>query len=289
MKYFVIVLLIFGFEAAQQTDWEKWFRAEKHQETLRKQMSFAQSEARFLVVSNIFGGIKITGTKSETVDFEVLKTIEANGKAELEKGKERITIRFEQVGDTIFAYPDADFLCNRSRPCDCQKLDHKVDFSYQFDFEIKVPMKTDLHLSTINEGNIVVKNVAGKLDLSNINGSIEMTEVSNTTKAHTINGKITAQYTQNPPSESSFKALNEDITIRFKPELSAKCHFKSMNGDLFTDFDVAEHLSGEIRQSEKQNGKAVYKIEKRNGIRIGKGETEYAFETLNGNVYLKKQ
>jgi hypothetical protein len=63
-----------------------------------------------------------------------------------------------------------------------------------------------------------------------------------------------------------------------------------MNGEFFTDFPDAELLppSTTIKQ-EKNDGKTVYKINKTTSVRFGKGGKTFKLETLNGNVYIKKQ
>ena len=103
---------------------------------------------------------------------------------------------------------------------------------------------------------------------------------------HCINGDVTVSYAQNPNSDSKYYALNGDMNISYQNGLSANVSFKSMNGDLFTDFDIERQYSDSKRSTGK--GKAKFKYEAKPILQIGEGNVALDFETLNGNVYIKK-
>ena len=60
------------------------------------------------------------------------------------------------------------------------------------DLEILVPRRTNLELSTVNDGDIRVEGVDGELEIGNVNGAITLTAVGGSVVAHTVNGKVTA-------------------------------------------------------------------------------------------------
>ena len=108
-------------------------------------------------------------------------------------------------------------------------------------------------------------------------------------KPGTINGKLNVRYAVNPPAASTYHTINGDITVYYKTNLDAELFFKSMNGNYYTDFDNAEPISSTVIKNAdtKENG-TVYKISKNAGVKIGNGGKQFHFETLNGNVYIKK-
>ena len=59
-----------------------------------------------------------------------------------------------------------------------------------------------------------------------------------------------------------------------------------MNGELFTDFDIDDQFTQTKRSSD--TNKAKFKFEAKPILQIGKGDVALDFETLNGNVYIKK-
>jgi hypothetical protein len=63
-----------------------------------------------------------------------------------------------------------------------------------------------------------------------------------------------------------------------------------MNGDFFTDFPQVELLPAAVTKVREKNGNGtVYKLNTITAVRFGKGGKTFKFETLNGNVYIKKQ
>lgn len=63
-----------------------------------------------------------------------------------------------------------------------------------------------------------------------------------------------------------------------------------MNGDFYTDFPGAELLPASVTKVQEKKGEGmVYKLNATTAVRFGKGGRIFKFETLNGNVYIKKQ
>ena len=148
----------------------------------------------------------------------------------------------------------------------------------------------NLHISTVNDGVILVNNVTGIIHVNNVNGEISIKNANNTTYAHTVNGDVNVNYTGNPIEESSYYTINGDIHISYQPDLSADLQFKSMHGDFYTDFPGAALLPPSVTiKQEKKDGSIVYKLNAYTTVRFGKGGRNFKFETLNGNVYIKKQ
>lgn len=148
----------------------------------------------------------------------------------------------------------------------------------------------NLAVSTVNDGNIHVSDVTGVLDLSNVNGSITVTGAKGITDAHTVNGNVTVSYVSVPPDASSYNTVNGDLTVTYPSGFSADLEFKSLNGNFYTNFDGVETLPFKVEKSgEKNEGGTVYKLDKNSNFRFGKGGKLFRFETLNGNVYIKKQ
>ena len=61
---------------------------------------------------------------------------------------------------------------------------------------------------------------------------------------------------------------------------------ESFNGSFYTNIEDLENLPNKVIKSNRGDG-VQYKISG-NQFRIGKGGPLLAFETFNGNVYLKK-
>lgn len=243
-----------------------------------------------LFIYNIDGFIKVKGYVGNKVLLEMDETLSADDNNTLETAKKEFKLGFEQKGDSIIAYIAEPFDSRPHRNCYYYDDHHKIDYHYRVDFTVKVPFVINLHLSTVNDGIITVNDVNGTLHVNNVNAGITLTNAKGTTYANTVNGDIVVNYLTNPPDQSSYYTINGNIHVSYQPDLSADLQFKSMNGDFFTDFPNTEILPGAIAQKqEKKDGETVYKINKTTTVRFGKGGKIFKFETLNGNVYIKKQ
>jgi hypothetical protein len=243
-----------------------------------------------MFIYNISGFIKVEGYAGNKVLLEMDKTITADDEKTLETGKKEFRLAFDQKADTIMAYiaepydsrPHRNWQYNDDRP--------EIEYQYSVDFTVKVPFGMNLHISTVNDGIISVNNVSGALHVNNVNEEISIKNAKGTTFAHTVNGDVSVSYLTNPPEESSYYTINGNIRISYQPGLSADLHFKSMNGDFYTDFPDAILLPASVAKvKEKKGDGLVYKLNATTAVRFGKGGKTFKFETLNGNVYIKKQ
>jgi hypothetical protein len=76
--------------------------------------------------------------------------------------------------------------------------------------------------------------------------------------------------------------------VYLRSGLSADLLFKTMNGQIFTDFDVTARATP-TAAVEQQNGRYVYRSNRMTGGRVGQGGPELSFNTLNGNIRLHRE
>ncbi len=244
----------------------------------------------FLFIYNISGFIKVEGYAGNKVLLEMDKTISDDDDKQLETGKKEFKLAFDQKLDTVMAYIAAPYDSRPSTNRRHGENDRNIEYNYKVNFTVKVPYGINLHISTVNDGIITVENVSGTLNISNVNEGISVKNAKGTTIAHTVNGNVSINYLSNPPEASSYHTINGDIRVSYQPDFSADLTFKSMHGDFFTDFTEAKMLPTTTTKFQDLKGhEAVYKLNTITTVRFGKGGKTFKFETLNGNVYIKKQ
>ncbi len=248
------------------------------------------ASASVLTIYNVWGSIKVEGYAGDKVLMEIDKTISGKTSDIVEQGKQEFKLAFEQTSDTMMAYIAEPY---DSRPHEWRYNNwnnNHIEYKYTLEFTIKVPYSMNLHVSTVNEGDVVVENVTGALSVHNVNGPITITNAKGTTDAHTINGNLTVNYLSVPPESSSYYTLNGKLEVTYPANLSADLEFKSMNGGFYTDFPDFEVLPTRITKNvQKKDGGTIYKLNKDTALRFGSGGRTFKFETLNGNIYIKKQ
>ena len=143
-----------------------------------------------LEVDNVHGCIHVTGYNGNEIQMVAEKTIHAESTERLDAAKREVKLDVSRSGDTLTLFVDGPFRCHcedgRSGIHDHGHRGYRVTF----DFEIKVPTATFLRLGTVNNGDIRVENTTGDFDIGNVNGGIEMTEVSGSGLVHTVNGRL---------------------------------------------------------------------------------------------------
>ena len=270
-----------------------WCSAQKEvfKETLTKEVAFTTVSAdNTLVLRNVFGPISVEGYNGNTIKLEVDKEISADTAEELEVGKAELTLKVVEQDNRIIIHPDAPYMQYDEKGLRfnwCNNYEEPV-YEHRLGFTVKVPRGININVSTVNDGDIYIGNTRGKfIKVNNVNGGIDLENVIGKTNLHCINGGVNVSYASNPEASSRYYSLNGDINISYQEPLSADVSFKSMNGELFTDFTIAKQY---VRTSKNQAGKrkAKFKYESTPIVQIGNGGIELDFETLNGNVFIKK-
>lgn len=261
--------------------------AQEHKETIAKEITLPESKNAVLVVENIFGNIEVEGYSGKNIIFEIKSEFKAGSEKELSEAMEKVFLAFETRSDTVDVFPDGLCGCHRNKYNNNNWK--QCDFKFRYDFKIKVPESVNINVSTINDGEVKIRNISGEVVARNINGGIIVDEISGMANIHTINGNVDVRYSGNPNQDSKYYSLNGDVNVYYFPELSADLSFKSFQGDMFTNFNIAEKLPPLIVQSKSKNNKSTtYRIENRTAVRVGKGGVKLDFETFNGDVFIRK-
>ena len=265
---------------------------EEHKEKISKTLSFdAVSKQNLLVIKNIHGSILVEGIQTNQFLVDVDKRIEAESAKDLEEGVRDITLGLINTGDTIILYTDSPFAILERRN---GKVSYQwnnsgwdIDYEFNFDYSVKVPFGTLVQVSTVNNGDVKVVDTRSAVRAGNVNGSVYLEKITEVIKATTVNGVVECEITGKPVEDCSFNTINGDIRITFPSDLSADVSYTSMHGDFYTDFDF-EILPNKIEKttSTSKSG-TTYKIEKYPKFRIGDGDIQVWFKTLNGDMILK--
>ncbi|MFD0751254.1 hypothetical protein ACFQZS_13970 [Mucilaginibacter calamicampi] len=286
MKRILLILLIAG--------WGTCFAQKKAEFTaadhISKKFTLTATAAKTtFALYNTWGSIKVEGYNGNEVIIEAEQTIHANTAEDLEKGKREFKAGFIQTIDSIIAYTAApinnrpEFKAERARNTEWP------GYYVQLNYIVKVPNNINLHAVAVNNGSITVDNVYGVLNVRNVNGAITINNAKGTTQAHTVNGAVTASYLAAPPEGCSYQTINGKVEVTYPAAYGGEVQYKSFNGQFYTDFDNVQGVATqpEVTKNKSGNG-TVYRINKNKRFRIGSGGKLTTFETLNGNIYLKK-
>jgi hypothetical protein len=268
-------------------------KAQEFKEHISKEFPVSAARAGLLAIYNLNGPVKVEGYAGDKIIVEIDERITADDSADLETGKNEFKMGIDQTADSIMFYiaEPYDTRPHRSRRWNDDGWGtRRPEYDFQLSFTVKIPYALNLIASTINRGDIVVQDVAGTLDLNNVNGPITIRNARGATKVRTINGDVTVNYLDVPPAASDYYTLNGELSVTYPAGMSAICQFKSMNGSFYTNFSDVEILPAQVEKNRQQVGNGVmYKLNVARQIKIGGGGKLFKFETMNGDIYIKKQ
>jgi hypothetical protein len=249
-------------------------------ETITK--SFALPAAhRSIEVDNVFGSIEVVGGTSDQVELTVQKTLRAESKEAMELAKKEVTLDITQQEGLVKLYVNGPFRCHCDD--DCRGRRDREGYIVKMDFQLHVPRDIDTKVKTVNEGRVVVRNVAGAFSVRNVNGDIQMENVAGSGIAHTVNGPVKVTFRENPRENSSFQSINGNIELSFARGLSADFRFKTFNGGVYSDFPVTA-LPAHALKEDHEDGKTVFRADRFTGARVSSGGPEIEIENLNGDI-----
>lgn len=284
LGFFVIALLIQPINSS----------AQNFTRTIHKSAEFTDKsdpENKFRLM-NINGSVTIEAYDGDTIELTVNEKITGSA-SEIEKGKKELSYNLEKKGNLILAYVDAPFINLWFQ--DYDEIHYNInrqheDYQFIHEVHVKVPRGIRLEGSTINKGKLSITGPFREVEASNVNGKLDLHHMVSKTFANTVNGNITVSYDQAPNQDSEYHTVNGTINVFMPKDLSADVYFKSMQGDLYTDFENVKRLKPEVKKEIHSNGSAAtYHIEKFSPLRIGDGKIKLRFQVLNGDVYLRKQ
>lgn len=257
--------------------------AVEERETIRRTLEFSPGNgAKTLEVDSVQGAIRVVGYDGRNVEMVVEKTIRADSQDLARVAKDKVKLDIADKADIVNIYVDQPG--HHRYSTSSNRFDWSLPgYEVVFDFELRVPRQTAVHLWSVLSSNINVDNIEGDFDISNLNGDIDMTAISGSGRLRTLNGSVSVKFANNPKMDTSFSSLNGEIDVTFPRNLSADLRFKSFNGDVYTDFPVTA-LPTAVTQTRNSR---VYKNDF-HSVRIGSGGPMLEFDGFNGDVLIRQ-
>ena len=252
-----------------------------------RQESFRIGAAGRLVVDGFAGAISVRAVEGDSLRLTVEETVRARDREGLARARAEMPLLLRQEGSTVTAYVDAPF-----RGPDgswdgpgWQELPYRV----VHDFVVEVPRSASVSLETVMDGDVELHGLDGDFEVRNVNGDVTLTDLAGSGVARTVNGPLRVSFRRNPPGDCDFATVNGDVTVDFQPGLAADVRFRTLNGEAWSDFPYS--LAGRQLASpvERRDGRLVLQSRWSDGIRIGPGGPQLSFETINGDILLRRR
>jgi DUF4097 and DUF4098 domain-containing protein YvlB len=256
----------------------------------REPLHYTFSNDKTLDVDNVDGTIQVTGDSGNTIRVEGERVVRGEDQQALDRAKSEVKLDVNEKDGAAQLYVNGPFRGNGHSSDDHGFHIHSDDHQYEvtYNFTIHVPHETGLRLRTVN-GDIKTDDTRGKFDVRGVNGSVTMTGIAGYGSLHTVNGRTAVSFRESPRQASDFQTVNGAIEASFPSNFSADLRLKTLNGQAYTDFDSTALLPSTAQAGERSNGKFVYRSNHISSVRVGSGGPELTFETVNGDIRIKKE
>ena len=156
------------------------------------------------------------------------------------------------------------------------------DAYYTFKVPKGVNVKIDYRSPYAND-DIKVKNFSSELEVSILNPGIVLENVTGPVILNLTNGDIDIKFgTVNQNSPISIHATNGMIDITLPANTPANISMSTINGEIFTNFDI------DFEKRDKNGLSYIGGGQKIKG-KINGGGVDIKLETINDNIYLRKK
>ena len=252
-------------------------------ETIRRTLAWTPGAANATFeLSNTRGDVHIVAEDRADISIVATQTVERQGSSN-DLGP---SVDFRQDGGRAL-------VCGDSTHCGChvdwpraERWRDDKRTKVRVDFEVRVPKKAALDVCAVNGALLRVEGTEGSYNLHHVNGDLQLSRLRGSGRASTVNGNLVATFDEAPEAPSDFKTVNGRVDVTLPASLSANLRLKTLNGGLYTDFETTPLPS--TPTAERRNGSG-YRANRYASVRAGNGGPELTFETLNGDVQVRKK
>ncbi len=154
----------------------------------------------------------------------------------------------------------------------------------------RVPRNANLILDTVNDGEILVQDIQGNLQLENTNGPITARNISGSLIAESVNDVIDVSFDAlSADAPTSMATLNGDLRIAIRDGAGVQLHLDTGNGEIYSDFEVDVQPSQPIVEREEDDDGIEVRIESVIVANINGGGPVVRLKTLHGDINIAKR
>ena len=160
----------------------------------------------------------------------------------------------------------------------------------KMDLMIEVPYGFDVKVSSYNDGDILISNVDGEVEVTTYNGGVTAENISGSVIATTYNGEIKVSFNKvREGAPMSYSTYNGDIDITFPANLKALFKMKTEQGEILSGFDMKMIETGPVQKTDTKS--STYKVVIDQWVKgeVNGGGPEISMRNYNGDVIIRKK
>lgn len=227
------------------------------------------AEGRSIIIKNINGPIVVEHSSSNKVEVSAEKRWRRGNPADVRV--EQPTLRSGNV--LVCALWNEQSTCDESGIHSPRRSGRNNSNDVSVHFVVRVPDGVRVDISTVN-GSVQVSGVTTEVAATTVNGQIIARSAGGPVRASTVNGSINiAMGSLGTASDLDYETVNGSITLELPTDFGAQLELSTVNGRVTTDFPIT--VVGTL-SPRKLRGT------------IGNGAAHVRASTVNGSVTLKR-
>lgn len=234
-----------------------------------------------LVVSNIWGSVRVRTGKSGEITMSISEVRTASDEEYFQMSLEHLKLDIEADSNGVS-------ITVRDREERWRRVDHCRGCRVDYQFDILVPPDATVDVSTVMDGLVDVAGVAGVVSASNVNGPVSIDAIRDCDEISSVNGPVNIRYSHTPLRDCSIETINGDITLDVPANTNLDVTMDLFNGDIKSEFPVGPLALPATIEHVTEDGHNRYRIQQLSGIRIGAGGPTYTIASMNGDVRIQK-
>lgn len=155
---------------------------------------------------------------------------------------------------------------------------------------VEVPIGFDVKASSYNDGDIVISNIEGEVEITTYNGEVTAENISGSVVASTYNGEVKISFNKLKEGvPMSFSTYNGDIDLTIPAASKATFKMKTQSGEILSAFDMKMIESGPVQKKDTKSG--TYKVVVDEWVKgeVNGGGPEISMRNYNGDVIIRKK
>jgi DUF4097 and DUF4098 domain-containing protein YvlB len=146
------------------------------------------------------------------------------------------------------------------------------------DYQVWLPEDSNLSDIELINGNLIIRNISGKVDAQVVNGSIKASGLSGNSQISSVNGNVNVVYSRNTTSVNNIdvETVNGSIKLYLPEHINAAITADTMHGSINTEFGLEAKKNsffGKNLRGEIGNGGSLVNLDSVNGnIKVLKSE-----------------
>jgi len=233
-----------------------------------------------LFIDNIWGNVRVRSGSARQIVVTISEKRSAPTQELFDLSKETIylDVQADSAGvSLVVAKPEGMGRRDRCRNC-----------RVEYQFEVTVPVGTDVDVSTVTDGGIDVAGTGGPVNASNVNGPVAARDLQDCAQIESVNGAVDVSFARSPSRDCSIKTINGDITLTVPGSAGLDAALSMMQGKVVSEFDLEPLALPAKVEQRNEDGRFIYHVAQAAGIRLGKGGPTFSIESINGDLRIRK-